>query len=82
MIKQGDLRRNNLVRTEFGICRVAHTTWSDVYVYGKDGRVNYAREVEGIGIGELNIINQVGESFVAKVLEHWLHVHEMQNYIY
>ena len=82
MINTSDLRKNNWVRTELGICRVAFWIWNDVYVYGKDNRINYVREVEGVGIGELNIISQVGETLAAKVLEHWLYLHEMQNFVY
>lgn len=81
MIKASDLRKGNWVKTEFGICKVAYVIWNDVYVYGKDNRTNYAREVEGIGIGEIDIA-KVGETLVAEVLRKWLHVHEMQNYIY
>jgi len=81
MIKTSDLRKGNWIRTEFGICQVAYVIWSDVYVYGKDGRVNYVREVDGLGIGEINI-EQVGETLVAEVLRVWLCVHELQNWYY
>lgn len=82
MIKASDLRKGNLVRTEHGVRKVAYVIWNDVYVYGEDGRTLYVREVEGIGIGEFDIINQVGETLVAEVLRTWLFVHEMQNYFY
>ena len=81
MINTGDLRKNNWVRCEYGICKVAFCIWNDVYVYGKDNRVNYAREVEGVGIGEIDIY-KVGECLVSKVLGKWLFVHEMQNWYY
>lgn len=81
MIKQGDLRKNNLIRTEFGICRVAYVLWNDIYVYGSDGRVLYAAEPEGIGIGEINT-KSIDRSQLTEILKHWLFVHEMQNYIY
>ena len=45
MINAGNLRKGNWVRTEHGICRVAYVIWNDVYVYAKDNRTNYAREV-------------------------------------
>ena len=81
MIKSGDLRKGNWVRTEYGICRVAYVIWNDVYVYAKDNRTNYAREVEGIGIGEIESI-QGCQTFIKEVLKHWLFIHEMQNYYY
>lgn len=81
MIKASDLRPGNWVRTEYGICKVAYVLWSDVYVYGKDNRTNYVREVEGIGIGEIDI-EKIGETLVGEVLRTWLFVHEMQNWYY
>jgi hypothetical protein len=50
-----DLRKGNLISTEHGIVPVHHIVFSDVYALGKDNRVNYAMEVEGIGIGEIDI---------------------------
>ena len=81
MIKQGDLRKNNLVRTEFGICRVAYAIWNDVYVYGKDNRVNYVREVEGLGIGEVDF-SDIDKDLIREVLHVWLFIHELQNWYY
>jgi hypothetical protein len=81
-INTSNLRKNNWVCTEYGIVRVAYVIWSDVYVYLHDGRTNYASDVEGIGIGELDIISKVGETLVSEVLRTWLYVHEMQNYFY
>lgn len=81
MIKTSDLRKGNLIRTEHGIMPVHHICFDDIYVQAKDGRVLYAMEVEGIGIGEIDIV-KVGETLVAEVLRKWLFVHEMQNYIY
>ena len=80
-INTGDLRKGNWVRTEFGVCRVAYVIWGDVYVYGKDGRTNYARIVEAIRIGEINI-SMIGKTLIAEVLRKWLFVHELQNYYY
>lgn len=82
MINTYDLRKNNWVRTEFGIVRVAYTIWNDVYVFGKDNRTLYARVAEGIGIGEFDVINQVGETLVSECLRTWLNVHELQNWYY
>lgn len=87
MINASDLRKGNWVRTEFGICRVAYVIWNDIYVYGKDNRVNYAREVEGLGIGEIDT-DKIKETFknrkdlIKNVLKKWLFIHEMQNYYY
>jgi len=82
MINTNDLRKNNWVMTEFGACKVAYTIWGDVYVYGKDNRVNYVRDVEGIGIGEFDIISQVGETLVSECLRNWIYLHELQNFVY
>ena len=83
MINAGDLRKGNYVRTEYGICRVAYVIWNDVYVYAKDNRTNYAREVEGIGIGEIEVNKlEVPAYFIRDVLNKWLHIHELQNCFY
>jgi len=81
MINTDDLRKGNWVRCEIGIAKVAYVIWNDVYVYRKDNRVNYVREVEGIGIGEIHVKN-IDRVQLTEVLKHWLFVHEMQNYIY
>lgn len=80
-IKTGDLRKDNWIKTEFGVVQVAYVIWNDVYVKGKDGRVLYAREVEGIGIGEIYSIKGC-QSFIKDVLKNWLFIHEMQNFYY
>lgn len=81
MIPVSDLRKGNLVCTEFGILPVHHICFADIYVLGKDGRTLYAREVEGVGIGEIDII-EVGKPLIAEVLKNWLYVHELQNWFY
>lgn len=87
MINTKDLRRGNWVRTEYGICKVAYVIWNDVYVYAKDNRTNYAREVEGIGIGEILGVSkidslQLENIDLSQVLKHWLFIHELQNFYY
>ena len=52
MIPTSDLRKGNLVKTEYGILPVHHIVFDDVYVLGKDGRVLYARNVEGVELSE------------------------------
>lgn len=81
MINTSDLRKGNWVRTELGIRKVNYVIWSDVYVYGEDGRTLYVREVEGVGIGEIENIKGC-QSFIKEVLKHWLFVHELQNWFY
>lgn len=81
-IPVSNLRKGNLIRTEYGILRIYEIVFSDIQVKGKDGRILWAKDIEGIGIGEFNIIAQVGEILVAKVIKNWLYVHELQNWYY
>lgn len=81
MIPTKNLRKGNLIRTEHGELPVHHIVFNDIYVKGKDGRVLYAAEIEGVGIGEIHVIN-VEKNQLTELLKHWLFVHEMQNYIY
>lgn len=81
MIPTSDLRKGNLIKTEYGIVTVHAIVFNDVQVKGKDGRILWAKEVEGIGIGEIDI-NKIGKTLVLKVIKKWLFVHEMQNWYY
>ncbi len=81
MIPISDLRKGNLIKTEYGILPVHAIVFNSVQVKGKDGRVLWAKEIEGVGIGEIDIY-RVGETLVAEVLRNWLFVHEMQNWYY
>lgn len=56
MIPTSDLRKGNLVKTEYGILPVHHIVFNDIYVLGNDGRVLYAREVEGVELSEKILI--------------------------
>lgn len=79
MIPVSDLRKGNLVKTEFGILPVHHIVFSDIYVQGKDGRVLYAREVEGV-----EFLNGIHSNilFLNDIFRYWRFVHEFQNYYY
>lgn len=81
MIPISDLRKGNLIKTEYGILPVHALIFNEVQVKGKDGRILWAKEIEGIGIGEIDIY-KVGESLVSLVLRKWVFVHEMQNWYY
>lgn len=81
MIPVSYLRPGNFIRTEYGILRVHTTAFKDVMVEGKDGRKLWAKQVEGIGIGEIDIY-KIGETLVAECLRKWLFVHELQNWYY
>lgn len=52
MIPTSDLRKGNLVKTEYGILPVHTTAFNDVQVKGKDGRILWAKEVEGVELSE------------------------------
>lgn len=81
MIPISDLRKWNLIKTEYGILPVHAIVFNSVQVKGKDGRVLWAKEIEGVGIGEIHIKNIKG-FMLTEVLRNWLFVHEMQNWYY
>jgi len=60
MIPASDLRKSNIIKTEHGILLVHATVWSSVMVKGDDGRVLWAKEVEGV----------TEQEFRTKVLPH------------
>lgn len=47
-IHVSDLRKGNLILTEHGVMPVHHIVFDDIYVQGIDGRVLFARQVEGV----------------------------------
>lgn len=87
MIPVSDLRKGNFIRTEYGILPIHVIIFNDVQVKGKDGRILWAKEIEGIGIGEIDT-DKIKETFknrkdlIKNVLKKWLFVHEMQNWYY
>lgn len=52
MIPTSDLRKGNLVKTEYGVVPVHHIVFNDIYVLGNDGRVLYSMEVNGVELSE------------------------------
>lgn len=81
MIPISDLRKGNLIKTEHGILPVHSICFNDVYVQGHDGRTLYARQVEGLGIGEISL-SEIDENLIREVLKIWLCTHELQNWYY
>ena len=90
-IKTSELRAGNIVKTEFGICRVHAIVWNDIVVIGKDGRKNWAKKVEGFDIQNLTCfgkaIEQINElfkkiRFVGNCDMQYKYVHQAQNFYY
>ena len=52
MIPISDLRKGNMIKTEYGILPVHAIIFSEVQVKGKDGRILWAKETEGVGVDE------------------------------
>lgn len=52
MIPASDLRKGNLVKTEYGILPVHAIAFNDVQVIGTDGRILWANQVEGVELSE------------------------------
>jgi len=48
MIPISDLRKGNLIKTEYGILPIHDIVFNDVQVVGTDGRILWANEVEGV----------------------------------
>lgn len=84
-----DLRKGNLIKTEHGILAVHHICFGDIYVCGKDGRILYARNTEGILINDesVDFREQLLELYaIAKPiwekLNHMIFIHQVQNIYY
>jgi len=52
MIPTSDLRKGNLIKTEYGVLPVHAIIFQEVQVKGKDGRILWAKEVEGVELSE------------------------------
>ena len=59
MIPVIDLRKGNLIRTEYGVLPVHAIIFNEVQVKGKDGRILWAKEIEGVELSE-KIMNGFG----------------------
>lgn len=90
-IPVSDLRKGNLVQTEHGIVPVHHICFNDIYVKAKDGRVLYARDVNGLEAQNITSFGKAIEQI--KELEKIFNqvsipdsginfVHEVQNWYY
>jgi len=70
MIPTSDLRKGNLIKTEYGILPVHAIIFNDVQVKGTDGRILWAKEVEGVELSDeilelfgIEVHRQVSECF-------------------
>lgn len=66
MIPTSDLRKGNLVKTEYGILPVHAIVWNSIMVKGNDERVLWAKEVEGIDFKD-NIQSLSGSQLLSKI---------------
>ena len=71
MIPISDLRKGNLIKTEYGVLPVHAIVFNSVQVKGKDERILWAKEVEGVKLNEIELLNfgfeiQENKSFVQK----------------
>ena len=85
MIQTSDLRKGNLVNTEYGILPVHAIVFNDVQVKGKDGRILWAKEVEGVEISFDNLYEMVKNVLgidKAFVWSNIKYLHQIQNYFY
>lgn len=96
MIPTSDLRKGNLVKTEYGILPVHAIVWNSIMVKGNDERVLWAKEVEGVDFKN-NIKLLSGEQLLPKI-KNWIddevhyqgipgwrdleYIHEAQNLFY
>lgn len=55
MIPISDLRKGNLIKTEYGILPVHALIFNEVQVKGKDGRILWAKEIEGVELSEFAV---------------------------
>lgn len=52
MIHASELRKGNLINTEYGILPVHAIVFNSVQVKGKDGRILWANKIEGVKLSE------------------------------
>jgi len=72
MIPISDLRKGNLIKTEYGILPVHAIIFQEVQVKGKDGRILWAKETEGVYL-------ESEEMVWGRIIKY---VHEKQNIYY
>lgn len=89
MIPISDLRKGNLIKTEYGILPVHAIIFNEVQVKGKDGRILWAKEIEGVGINSdlfdrSNLLNFARKIENIGIVCNWqiAFVHEAQNLHY
>jgi len=56
MIPTSDLRKGNLISTEYGILPVYVTSFNDIQVKGKDGRILWAKNTNPVKINSDQLI--------------------------
>jgi len=72
MIPISDLRKGNLIKTEYGILPVHAIIFNEVQVKGNDGRILWAKETEGVYL-------EREEMIWGRIIKY---VHEKQNIYY
>lgn len=85
MIPISDLRKGNLIKTEYGILPVYAIIFQEVQVKGKDGRILWVKEAEGVDICKIDykkVNRDVLTIMKTAILGDWIFIHEMQNYYY
>ena len=81
MIPVSDLRKGNLIITEYGILPVHAIAFNEVQVVGTDGRILWAKQTEGVEIDSNNLKN-ISEKDKEDYLVVYSFVHELQNWFY
>ena len=81
MIPTSDLRPGNLIQTEYGILPVHAIAFNDIQVMGSDGRILWAKKIEGVEITESHLKN-ISDNDLTYFLVIYQFLHELQNYFY
>ncbi|MCE5332696.1 MAG: hypothetical protein LLF95_11240 [Bacteroidales bacterium] len=69
-ILTSDLRKGNLIKTEYGILPVHAIVFQEVQVKDRDGRILWAKEIEGVELSE-DLIKTFGFEFNEVVMALW-----------
>ena len=91
-VKISDLRKGNLIQTEYGILPVFDISFNDVQVIAKDGRKLWAKQFEGIDLLNFNmpdiVLTQVKDLLfkdfkrITDVDSAIIYVSDLQNWYY
>lgn len=85
MIPISDLRPGNLIKTEYGILSVHSIVFDSVQVKGKDGRILWAKEIEGLLVSFIEIsrlLRGYVDADKAFVWNNIKFIHQLQNHYY